>query len=912
MNRERLFSCLGTVPYEALIDATALGRSRQHALIDVDHWLYCLLQRDASDIAVLLQQLGVDRAALIKRLQLQLQRQKPSGDAVRDMSSVLEQSVAPAITWSQIALRSQRVRSGHLLLSWLDEPATARWLTALDAEGLGRLSVDQVLAVLEQHGRDWAESAGTNADDDRAALGSGAPLGEGKAEAADVLARWGTNLSEQAAQGQLDPVVGRHEELRMVLDILLRRRQNNPILVGEAGVGKTAVVEALAQFLREGDVPASLQGAQVWALDIVRMQAGASARGEFEQRLRSVLDAVAASDKPIILFCDEAHTLIGAGGAAGTGDAVNLIKPMLARGQLRMIAATTWAEYKQFIEPDAALTRRFQPVPIEEPDDETAIDMLRMLAPRFGSHHKVLISDAALQAAVRLSRRFLPSRQLPDKAISVLDTACARVSMSQVCAPAELDRIQYRIQTLEQQVHWQRSDARLGLPVVASDTQNRIAIETDRKQQVQTEVDAQREAVRAWVQRLESAEALPDSPHTPHWDSGAEHARWVRPWVDANSIAEVLSEWTGVPCSEMGKDQAQRLSGLDVLLKERIHGQDAALASIAQALKVAHAGLGDPNRPLGVMLLAGPTGTGKSQTAQALADLLFGGKGHLIHFNMNEFQEAHTVSTLKGAPPGYVGFGKGGRLTEALRKQPYAVLLLDEFDRAHPDVLEIFYQAFDQGWMEDAEGRHINLRNCLVLMTSNVGDAQIAAACTQEVDIPQGRLNKLALEQLQKTFAPALLARMQVIAYRPLGVPALAGIADQALTDIAQRLAAKNISLLVDAGVSQWVASAVLSHPAAGRAVGDLLRQHVMPSLAQATLDAQAEGRVLSRVRLMAGRTLEIVFDDEVDTATPEPMPDTDGVQNAEPVSGSAEATTPIAEPLSVSTSPSIEETPCV
>ena len=896
MNRERLFACLGPVVYEALVDATALGRSKNHALIDVDHWLYCLLQRDASDICLLLRAVGTDPAAVLARLQSQFQRIRPSGEAVRDMSSVLEQSVAPAIAWSQIALRSQRVRSAHLVLSWLDEPATARWLVALDPVGLGRMSVDQVLQVLEQDGAQWPEGEGAVA---APVSQPGSAPSAAAGDSGDVLARWGTNLTEQASKGQLDPVVGRHEELRMVLDILLRRRQNNPILVGEAGVGKTAVVEALAQFLLHGDVPVSLKGAQVWALDIVRMQAGASARGEFEQRLRSVLDAVAASDKPLILFCDEAHTLIGAGGAAGTGDAVNLIKPMLARGQLRMIAATTWAEYKQFIEPDAALTRRFQPVPIEEPDDDTAIDMLRMLAPRFGSHHKVLISDAALKAAVKLTRRFLPSRQLPDKAISVLDTACARVSMSQVCAPAELDRIQYRIQTLEQKVTWRNSDARLGLTADASDdTQSLISAETSKKQQVEQDVQVQREAVRNWVNRLEQAQQDETPGTTQPWQSGSNEVCWVRPWVDDNSIAEVLSEWTGVPCNEMGKDQAERLASLEVLLKDRIHGQEPALSSIAQALKVAHAGLGDPNRPLGVMLLAGPTGTGKSQTAQALADLLFGGKGHLIHFNMNEFQEAHTVSTLKGAPPGYVGYGKGGRLTEALRKQPYAVLLLDEFDRAHPDVHEIFYQAFDQGWMEDAEGRHINLRNCLVLMTSNVGDAQIAAAVQAEADISQGRLNKMALEQLQKTFAPALLARMQVVAYRPLGQTALAGIAHQSLSDIDGRLKSKGVELRVDENVADWVASAVQSHPAAGRAVGDLLRQHVLPSVAQAALDAQAQGRTLEKVRLMAGRTLEIVFDAEVDGATPEPAPQVQAV---------AEGDAP-----SVSTSLSIEETPCV
>lgn len=845
MNRERLFSRLGPTLYASLVEATQLSRERRHAFVDIDHWLMALLRRPDSDVVRLLQALEVDLTLFRQHLEQAMAKTRESGDAVRDLSPILEQSVGPAITWSQVLLPTAKVRSAHLLMAWLEQPAVARWFSQLDPKRLPRVDQDQFVALLEDSGAGWpeAQECGETAD--------GAPT-QGQAEAdADALAKWATCLTQQAAEGQLDPVVGRHQELRQVIDILLRRRQNNPILVGEAGVGKTAVVEALAQEIHAGRIPPALQGAQVWALDLTRMQAGASARGEFEQRLRSVMDAVAASPTPIILFCDEAHTLVGAGGQAGTGDAVNLIKPMLARGLLRMVAATTWAEYKQFIEPDAALTRRFQTVAVDEPDDDAALGMLRVIAPRFAAHHRVHISDAALTAAVKLSRRYLPSRQLPDKAIALLDTACARVAMSQCGVPAELDQLRHAVHMHEQSLHWQANDQKLGLSNGA-DPSGQEGLQQVRSElhQVQDAVQVECERVQQWLGDFERS----DAPSA----LSATELQWVSPWVDATVIAQVLSEWSGIPCTQIGQDDASRLVNLAEHLCSQVLGQDQALTALARTLQVSRAGLQDPHRPLGVLMLAGPTGTGKSQTAAALAESLFGGKHQLVQFNMNEFQEAHTVSTLKGAPPGYVGFGKGGRLTEAVRKRPYCVLLLDEFDRAHRDVQDIFYQAFDQGWMEDGEGRRVSFRNCLILLTTNVGDAEIVAATTATPDISQARLDAVALQRLQRQFAPALLSRIQVLAYRPLSTLALEGIARQGFQEVGERLEAQGLKWWVDARAASWVAQAVAQHPSAGRAVRDLLRQVVMPQVATSLLKAQSERQAVKTVCLHADDGLSV------------------------------------------------------
>ena len=859
MNRERLFSKLGQTCYAALVDATALGRSKQHTFVDLDHWALCLLQREESDFSRLFSELGCDLAQVEHRLKMALERIRVAGDSLRDISPVLEQCVAPAITWSQIAAPARQVRSGHLLLSWLDDAATGRWLQQLAGRTDGSFNLENALQVYEKNANQWPEAQAAIHLSDAMAPAWGASDAPNTGEA---LARWATCLTDMAARGELDPVVGRHDELRMVIDVLLRRRQNNPILVGEAGVGKTAVVEALAQQIHHGQVPALLKQAQVWSLDIIRMQAGASARGEFEQRLRTVIEAVAASEHPIILFCDEAHTLMGAGGAAGTGDAVNLIKPMLARGQLRMVAATTWSEYKQFIEPDAALTRRFQTVVIEEPDDASAVDMLRIIAPKFAEHHGVQIVDAALAAAVNLSRRYLPTRQLPDKAISLLDTACARVAMSQSCTPPELDRLQHETLTIAHALKWRGSDRRIGMTVDADDALLEKQRDVHaRVNEITRSFEVQRHDVASWLQRIQPNPTHGDDTEVTPMSWTEEGATWVKPWVDEHMIAQVISEWTGVPCADLAQDDATRWVRMESLLAERIHGQDHALQSIAQALQVSRSGLNDPSRPLGVMLLAGPTGTGKSQTASALAELLFGGERHLIQFNMNEFQESHTVSTLKGAPPGYVGYGKGGRLTEAVRKKPYSVLLLDEFDRAHPDVHEIFYQVFDRGWMEDGEGRRISFRNCLILLTTNLGDEDIARACQTDPEISQAKLEALLHGRLGKTFAPALLSRMQVTAYRPLSPEALTAIACQALDEVGQRLKEQSLGWTVDDNVAPWIANAVSKHPSSARAVRDLLRQHVVPQIARGVLLAQAGARPLGRVHLSVDGQLSLSFE---------------------------------------------------
>ncbi|TCW77475.1 type VI secretion system ATPase TssH [Burkholderia sp. SRS-46] len=863
MNRERIFNCLGRTTYAALVDATALGRSRRHTFIDLDHWALCLLRSEQSDFAKLLAEWGSDVGDVRRRLEKALDTFDVGGESVRDISASLERSVGPAVIWSQVAAPSGKVRSGHLLLAWLDDDLTRRWLQQRVPKGIAAIATDEIAVRFEALAASWPEALESPPQGDGDLL-------DDRAAPDNALAKWATCLTDQAARGELDPVVGRDDELRTVIDILSRRRQNNPILVGEAGVGKTAVVEALAQKIHAGAVPPGLLGAQVWALDLARLQAGASARGEFEQRLKAVMDAVLAAPNPVILFCDETHTLVGAGGAAGTGDAANLIKPMLARGQLRMVAATTWSEYKQYIEPDAALVRRFQAVPIEEPGDAAAVDMLRTIAPRFGAHHGVHIVDAALRGAVALSRRYLPARQLPDKAISLLDTACARVAMSQSCAPAELERLGQQALAIGQTLNWRANDRRMGVSTPGDEAdleaqRDHLALQA---RSLASVVETQREEVSDWLARMRATpgSSAQDSD-APASAPSADGDRWVRPWVDEHVIAEVLAEWTGVPVTQLAQDEARQIVDLEHSLGACIQGQAGGVRAIAQALYVSHSGLGDPQRPLGVMLLAGPTGTGKSQAAAKLAELLFGGERNLVQFNMNEFQEAHTASTLKGAPPGYVGYGKGGRLTEAIRKKPYSVLLLDEFDRAHPDIHEVFYQVFDQGWMEDGEGRRISFRNSLILLTTNLGDAEIEASCKADPQVSQVKLEALVRERLQGRFSAALLARIQIVVFRPLDLDALAGIARQALDEIGQRLTQNGLDWRVDDDVAGWIAAAVAQHPANGRAVRDLLRQHVMPAVARGVLAARADGRTLRTVRLSAADKLSLAFDDEPDGA---------------------------------------------
>ena len=862
MNRERLFGRLGTLAYEAVVEATALCKQSEHEFIELEHWLISVLRREQSDISELLSHFKGDPGILLSQLQRQLARFPRRQGCAIDISSRLDQAMESALATSQLIAPAQHIRSGHVLLGLLENSQTRQTLYRISSQ-FERIQWPDASRVFEQVGRGWREAR------DRPMNSPEIPLdveGEQAADS-DALTRWATNLTEQAKQGGLDPVIGRDNELRQVIDILLRRRQNNPILVGEAGVGKTAIVEALAQRIADGMVPGLLAEAQVWVLDLARLQAGASMKGEFEARLKSVVDAIEKSPTPIILFCDEAHTLVGAGGQAGTGDAVNMLKPMLARGKLRMVAATTWSEYKQFIEPDAALTRRMQPVVVDEPGENEAITMLRMIAERFSKHHGVRITNDALVAAVKLSKRHLPSRHLPDKAISLLDTACARVAMSRVAPPAALERERQAVVAMDLQLAWAEQDEKLAID---------CGFDREALQQKRAEHQAKAEALeqqiaqaRQLVGQVGELLAQPAAAEgngalaalTGELDELQQGKPLVQPWVDQRTVAAVLSEWTGIPDIDMVTDDIEATLQLRERLEKRVFGQTGGIVALSKALQVARAGIHDPQRPLGVFMLTGPTGTGKTETAIALSELLFGGSHNLIQFNMNEFQEAHTAATLKGAPPGYVGYGKGGVLTEAVRRKPYSVVLLDEFDKAHRDVHEVFYQVFDRGWMEDGEGRRVSFRNCLILMTSNIGAEEIEVAALAEQPATYGQLVQLAQGSLQRHFAPALLARMQVLPFYPLGLSALQSIAEHQFQRLADRLEEQGVTLEIDTSAVEWVANTAAGHPHRGRAIEDLIRATVLPSLAQELLAAKRDGLPLGRVRVIAdgGLSLELL-----------------------------------------------------
>ncbi|PEI02136.1 type VI secretion system ATPase TssH [Pantoea agglomerans] len=831
--RERLFSRLGHFAYQSVVKATKLCRTFRHEYVELEHWLKVVVDQENGDLPKLLAHYDINLSRVNEQLDNILQHMPTRVNAAQDLSTRLELAVERGLLMSQMLDDSEAVRTVHILLGMLQDATLQRWLYRLSDE-FRKLPVPQVLETFQTTLNDSIEQQD-------AVRASDAVMGNSEQKSDKTLDKWCSDLTQQARDGEIDPVVARDSELRQVTDILLRRRQNNPILVGGAGVGKTAVVEALACKIASGDVPPPLLGARLLSLDLGRMQAGASVRGEFESRLKALIDAIGQSTSPVILFCDEAHTLVGAGGQAGTGDAVNLLKPMLARGALRMIAATTWSEYKQFIEPDAALTRRFQRVLVSEPDEEAAVIMLRAIAPAFSRHHGVVIRDAAIRAAVRLSLRNLPSRQLPDKAISLLDTACARVSLSQHVTPQAIEMLGASLNVQGAEVAALNAEIPLGgdvqerlswLQRAMAENQHAIATLQDRCAQE-----------RQLVARLSEEGQQQNSDILPVLEtlnSVQQGKPLVHPWVDEHVVAEVLSDWTGIPSGRMLQDDLNNALQLEKHLEARVFGQPAAVRDIAQAVRISRAGIQHPERPLGVFMLAGPTGTGKTEMAIALAEALYAGVHNLITFNMSEFQEAHTVSTLKGAPPGYVGYGQGGKLTEAVRRQPYSVILLDEFDKAHPDVYDLFYQVFDKGWMEDGEGRIISFRHCFILLTSNQGASEIERALSEQPTMPLATLRPLLHDALQRKFAPALLARMHIIPYWPLDEEALRQIANKHLNALRQRLK-DNLSaeFSFDDAVTHWVAAQTIGHPNSGRAVEDLLRQTILPAISNELLRRQ-------------------------------------------------------------------------
>jgi type VI secretion system protein VasG len=753
--------------------------------------------------------------------------------------------------YGSLLFDAQKVRSAHVLVGALQTPALRNALRGISRE-FDRVKLDELIddfaSVLDGSPEAALEPAVTR------------PLNTPPGTQ-DALQRFTIDLTEEARAGKLDPIVGRDDEIRQVIDILMRRRQNNPLLAGEAGVGKTAVVEGLAHRIVAGDVPPALRDVTLRTLDVALLQAGAGMKGEFEARLRQVLEEVQSAERAVILFIDEAHTLIGAGGAAGTGDAANLLKPALARGSVRTIAATTWSEYRRHIEKDPALTRRFQVVQVREPDEARAVTMMRGIALALEAHHGVQILDEAVEAAVRLSHRYLPARQLPDKSVSLLDTACARVAVSQHATPPEVDDARKRIEALETELEVIAREGAIGIDTTARHGTASAALqrETERLAELDARWRIELEMVKdILARRAQLRDGAPDADLAALREQQALLAQHqgdsplILPGVDRHAVAAVVQDWTGVPVLNMLKNEIGNVLRLNELLDGRIIGQQHATQMIARRVQTSRAGLDNPDKPVGVFLLAGTSGVGKTETALALADVLYGGEQNLITINMSEYQEPHTVSLLKGAPPGYVGFGEGGVLTEAVRRRPHSVVLLDEVEKAHPDVHELFFQVFDKGRMDDSEGRSIDFRNTLILLTTNAGTDCIAELCRDPLDWPPLEVIEQELHaQLLHTFPPALLGRMVTIPYYPLSDNMLRAIIRLQLGRVAERVTRTHqVPFTYDEAVVAQIALRCTRLESGGRMIDAILTNSVLPRISTEFLSRVIDGRTLARVHV--------------------------------------------------------------
>ncbi|MEO1103270.1 MAG: type VI secretion system ATPase TssH, partial [Pseudomonadota bacterium] len=780
VTNEVILGKLNRVCYEMLIRARRQARADGHPAVELAHWLFHFIQNEECDVALTLDGLKVDRGRVMRDVQealSKLPRQKAANPVFAE--SIFE-AFREAWYLGTLMFGETQVRSGHILVGALRSRSAGRIITNLSPL-LANLSSDD---VVREHRSLWRQSVEeTLGPIDGSSLSTDAPAADGEERrGSGTIDRFTTDLTADATSGKLDPIVGRDLEIRQIIDVLMRRRQNNPILTGEAGVGKTAVVEGFAQAVVAGNVPEALKGVRVLGLDMGLLQAGASMKGEFEQRLKTLIDEVQASEKPIILFIDEAHTLIGAGGQAGTGDAANLMKPALARGTLRTIAATTWSEYRQYFEKDPALTRRFQPVSVEEPDEAKCADMLRGLIAPMEKHHNVRIADEAIVSAVNLSKRYIPGRQLPDKAVSLLDTASARVAISQATRPAALADVEAALVSAEREMAALSADKDLGMETEARRTELTEEIDALKARREALEADwASEQEIVSRVLELRQRMGEGDAPELGDALKALSaidpERRQIRAHVDAEAVASVVSDWTGIPVGRMVQSEVEMVLNLADHLEGRVIGQSHGLTAIAKRVETSRAKLDNPNKPIGVFMLVGPSGVGKTETALAIAEQLYGGEQNVITINMSEFQEAHTVSALKGAPPGYVGYGEGGRLTEAVRRKPFSVVLLDEVEKAHPDVHEVFFQVFDKGMMEDGTGRMIDFKNTLIILTSNVGtDLIVGLARDPHYRDNPDELVGAMQEELIKVFPPALLGRMVVIPYFPLSDDVMAGI----------------------------------------------------------------------------------------------------------------------------------------
>ncbi|NWC93026.1 MULTISPECIES: type VI secretion system ATPase TssH [unclassified Pseudomonas] len=857
MNLKSLFAKLNDNSRIATEGAAALCHSENHYDVEVEHLLLQLLDASDNDLPAILRHYDVVPDRLQAQLMTALGTFKKGNTRTPALSPHITRMIEQAWVLASIEFGEAQIRTGHLLQALLDD-AELRRVVIGSAPELEKINADDLRLNFKALVEASAESrlakplASTNAN-------TGAQVkGNGKTPALD---QYTINLTQSAREGRIDPVLGREFEVRQMVDILTRRRQNNPILTGEAGVGKTAVVEGLALRIVQGDVPAVLKDVALHTLDLGLLQAGAGVKGEFENRLKSVIEETKRSLHPIILFIDEAHTLIGSGGQAGQNDAANLLKPALARGELRTIAATTWAEYKKYFEKDAALARRFQVVKVEEPDEDKAIHMLRGLLAKMQEHHKVTVMDEALVQAVRLSNRYITGRQLPDKAVSVLDTACARVALGQSAQPGPLEDCKRQIDNLQAEITVLEQEAAKG-----SDHRRRLNALTEQLQAAHTTREALEQQ---WKRELELVAKLGalSTPHSGTPDAGeiaavrAELASvqgeqpLVHALVDGGTIGEVISGWTGIPLGKMLRDEIDTVQRLPALLGERVLGQDHALVEIGKRIKISRARMEDPNKPIGVFLLLGPSGVGKTETALALADTLYGGERNVITINMSEYQEAHTVSSLKGSPPGYVGYGEGGVLTEAVRRKPYSVVLLDEVEKAHPDVLELFFQVFDKGVLDDGEGREINFRNTVILLTSNTGTDHIMQAClNSEAQPTPEQLVEGVRDELNQVFKPAFLGRLTVVPYYPVKDAILERIVALKLARIRKRFERNHHAVLsYDEALVKAIASRCTEVDSGARNIDNILSKTLMPELAQRVLERMAQDKPIESLTIGLG-----------------------------------------------------------
>lgn len=843
ISRSNLFAKLDVSLYKSLESAFMFAKLRENRHVELAHWIYQILQIDGTDLRFIEDYFELNHDYLIGDIQNHLKTLKTGYGQVSDFSDDIVALIEESWLYTSLKFNQVRITTGHLIYTLLESNQFKYQLLRISAE-FSKINTQNLYDNYDQICQHSIEKLTVQ----ELSLSPSDLTGQ------SALARFGTNLTEQARQEKLDPVIGRDNEIRQMMDILSRKKQNNPLLTGEAGVGKTAVVEGLALKIVQGDAPQHMKEVEIILLDIGALKAGASVSGEFENRLKTVIKEVNQSPKPIILFIDEIHTLVGAGGAAGTGDAANLLKPALARGELRTIGATTWSEYKKYFEKDPALTRRFQVIQVLEPSQEVATDMLRGLVDRLESHHQVLILDDAIQTAVKLSARYIPARQLPDKAISILDTACARVAVSLNSAPLSISTKEENIRSIEQQIYQLRKQQESGYlsdsDVISQKQQEIQGMQLDLNT-INAQYQAQKQLVEALYAIKLSITSLDDSRTGELSALKAEQQTLitklrdvqeeqtlVHSVVDSHLIAQIIAEWTGIPVGKMIDNEVQKILHLSETLSQRIIGQSHATDMIAKRIQTARANLDNPNKPIGVFMLTGPSGVGKTETALALADIMYGGEHNLITINMSEYQESHTVSTLKGAPPGYVGYGEGGVLTEAVRRRPYSVVLLDEIEKAHPDVYEIFFQVFDKGFMEDGEGRYIDFRNTIIILTTNVGSELTLALCQDDLLKPDIEGLSTALrESLLQTFPAALLGRIQNIPYYPLNHEMMSRIITLQLNKVVKRLQDNhNIVLNYDDAVIALISSRCQEIESGGRMIDAIITNRILPMISHEIL----------------------------------------------------------------------------